>query len=354
MLGFSRISSQELVDFTKNLSAMLKSGVVVNEALSSLLKQAKSKKFRQIIQKIKSEIEAGTSLSEAFGKEEKVFGQVFISLVKAGEISGTLEKNLNYLADWLERNNDLKQQVRASLLYPKIVLAAAVIIGGGLSVLVLPRLVPLFKSLRVELPLATRILMSTSLFIEQYWYWVLLGLVAFFITLFLLNKIKLVRRFFHFIFLKMPIFGHLITDFQLALVSQLASSLFSSGLVIDETLSITSTAATNVLYQESMEQIKGRVDKGVKLSEAMKGFPNLYPPNMINVIATGEKGGTLDKSFSDLSDYYTKEVNNKVKKLPTTIEPVLLIVIGLIIAFIAISIIMPIYELTQGIEQQIQ
>lgn len=351
MFIFNRISSQEKVDFAKNLAVMLKSGITINEALASLAEQTKSKAFSRIIYRVKSKIETGTSLSEAFTKEEKIFGRVFISLLKAGEASGTLEKNLSFLADWLERNHDLEQEIKAATLYPKFVFSATLVLGGGLSVYILPKLVPLFDQLRVDLPLATRILLALSLFLERFWLLVLFAIIGVIVAFVLLNRIKAVKRFFHLLYIRMPFIGGLMIDYQLALVSQLFSTLFRSGLSISESLNITSEAATNIRYQESIEEMKIRVGRGITLSQAMGNCPRLYPKNVVNIVATGEKSGTLDNSFVYLSEFYAKEVRNKTKKLPTIIEPALLVFIALMVGFVALSIIMPIYELTRGIGQ---
>ncbi|PCI19704.1 hypothetical protein COB64_03260 [Candidatus Wolfebacteria bacterium] len=349
MFIFNRISSQEKMDFIKGLSIMLRSGIAIDEALVSLATQTKSKVFRNSIYKVKHRVEMGVSLSEAFNREQNVFGSVYIGLLKAGEASGTLVENLSFLADWLERNHNLHQEIRAAMFYPKFVLVTTFLLGGGLSVFILPRLIPLFQQLRVELPLATQLLLSFSLFIEKYWYAVLVGIILLIIGLRFISRYKPVRRVFHLLHLKTPFIGGLMTDYQLALVSQLFFTLFKSGLSINESLEITGEAVTNIRYQDSIEKIRQRVLKGTTLSYAMSEYPKLYPKNMIHIIANGEESGTLDDSFLYLTEFYSKEVSNKVKKLPIIIEPILLIVIAIVVGFVALSIITPIYELTRGI-----
>ena len=351
MIFFNKISSQEKVDFAKNLAIMLKSGIAINEALASLADQTKSKAFSKVIYKVKREVEMGTSLSKSFAKEEKVFGRVFISMLKAGEASGTLEENLSFLANWLERDHDLRQEIETAMLYPKFVLTATFVLGGGLSVYILPKLVPLFNQLRVELPLPTRMLLAFSLFIEKFWFLVLVGIIGIIVGFVLLNKIKSVKRVFHLFYIRMPFISGLMVDYQLALISQLFLTLFKSGMAISEVLGITSEAATNIRYQESIEKMKNRIGRGTTFSQAMQDYPKLYPKNMINIVATGEKSGTLDNSFAYLSEFYSKEVKNKTRKLPTIIEPVLLVFIAIMVGFVALSIIMPIYELTRGLSQ---
>jgi len=215
------VKSQELIQFTKSLAVMLKSGIAINEALSSLADQARSNSFGEIIHKVRIDVEKGTTLTEAFSKEEGVFGKVFIGLLRAGEISGSLEGNLLFLASWLGRSNELKREVKAATLYPKIVLGATFLLGGTLGVFILPRLVPLFNSLSVELPLPTRALLFFTNFLQDFWFLALMIIVGVIAGLIYLNRITPVRRFFHLVYLKVPFFGTLMVEYQLALISQL-------------------------------------------------------------------------------------------------------------------------------------
>lgn len=348
---FKQITPQEKVNFTKNLAVMLQAGVAINEALSSLAHQAESKRFGRIIHGVKERVEKGTSLSEALLKEKETFGEVFINLLKAGEASGTLEENLYFLAEWFERDYDLRQEMKAVLLYPKFVLTATFLLGGWLAVYILPKLVPLFEQLRVELPLATRFLLAFSVFIEKFWFLVLLAIIGVIIVFVLLNKQKSIKRIFHSFYINMPFLGNLAVDYQLALISQLFSTLLKSGITLNETLEVVSEATTNIIYQESLERAKERVGRGTSLSQALNGYPKLYPLNFRSIVATGEKSGTLDISFKYLAEFYSKIVKNKTKKLPTILEPMLLIFIALMVGFVALSIIAPIYELTRGLSQ---
>jgi len=351
MFNFSKISNQEKINFVKNLSVILKSGISINEALNSISKQSKNKKFSKVIDKIKNEVETGTPLSEALEKESKFFGNVFVSLIKAGESNGTLEENLDFLNNWLERDRDLKDKINAALLYPKIVIAATALLGGGLAVFILPKLTPLFRQLDVDLPLSTKILLLVSNFLGEYWHLTILGVVVAIILLKFISKIKFVRRTIHFLYLKIPFVSGIVIDYQMALVSQLLATLSRGGFSINETLQLTAEAATNIHYQEALAKMRKRVDKGVTLSEALNRYSDLFPDNFINIVGTGEKSGTLEASFYHLSEFYSREVNIKTRKLPTIIEPVLLIFIGLAVGFVALSIITPIYELTSSLSR---
>lgn len=348
---FNPIKPQEKIDFAKSLSVMLKSGISLNEALHSLIEETKSKSFKRVLDRLEKDVVAGNPLSVGLQREKKYFGAVFISLLKAGEQSGTLEEDLSFLSGWLERNEDLRQEMKAATLYPKFVIVATIGLGGALAVYILPKLIPLFSQLHVKLPLATRILLGFSLFIETQWVWIILGIAVIFALFFFLRRLKSFRRIVHAFSLHVPFIGPLFVDYELALISELLATLFRSGLLMNESLTIVRDASTNLVYQDSLEKIQKRVDTGSTLAESMKGYSKLYPPNMINIVATGERSGTLDESFRYLAEYYSKEVSHKTKKLPTIIEPALLIFIALMVGFVAISIIMPIYDLTAGISR---
>lgn len=348
---FSTISIQDRVDFAKNLSIMLRSGIAINEALAALADQSNSSRFKKIVTRVRDDIENGTPLSTAFRKEVKVFGVIFVSMIRAGEQSGTLQGNLQFLADWLSRSADLRREVGTATLYPKMVFGASLLLGGGLSVFILPMLVPLFTGLDVELPFITRALLAISLFVQQYWFLTGLGTGLLIAGIIYSNKIKAVRSFFHYCYLRMPFLGSLMRNYQLALITQLFGTLLKSGLTLNESVDIVAQAATNVHYQKALLQIKSGAEKGMPLSETMTSYSNLFPKIAVNIISVGEKSGTLVNSFDYLSEFYTKEVNMQAKKLPTIIEPLLLIFIAVIVGFVALAIIMPIYEITGSISR---
>lgn len=349
MTLFSSITPQERVDFAKHLQVMLKSGITIDEALESLIGQVGSARFGKIIGELRDSVRNGEQLSTALEKKKHLFGAVFVSLIRAGEESGTLEENLRFLADWYERSTDLKRDISSATLYPKIVFGAAFVLGGCLAIFILPRLVPLFGQLNVELPLFTRILLAVSVFIATYWHFVLIGLVLTVALFVFVYRIYGVRKRFHWLFIRMPVTGDLIKNYQLALITQLFGTLIRSGLTLNDAVAIVKEAATNIYYQESLQRIESHVVEGTKLSNTLTSYPHLYPKMFQSVVFVGEKSGTLRDSFEYLSEYYTKEVNAKTKKLPTIVEPILLILIALVVGFIALSIIMPIYSLTGSI-----
>lgn len=346
---FSRIKPEEKIGFVRNLSLMLKAGMSLKEVLELSAKQTDSRDFALILRQIKKEIEKGVSFAQALDKRKDIFDNVFIGLVRAGETSGTLENNISFAAKWLERNHDLKSQIKSATLYPKFIISVALIVGTGLTLYVLPKLVPVFLDLEIELPWPTKILLAISIFIQSFWPWLVIAVFLLIILWNLLSRIKAIRHFFDCFCLKIPILGQALIDYQLALISQVLATLLKSGLPLAKSLEITSQAVTNICYQKSIKKIQAIVDQGKGLSEALQSFPKLYLNTLTNLVATGEKSGSLDESFVYVSNYYTAEIRNKIKRLPAIIEPVLIVIIALFVAFLALAVIMPIYQLTSRI-----
>ncbi len=343
---FRRISLEDQIGFAKNLAVLLRGGITINDAVDSLANQAKPGLVKKILFRIKVRLENGVSLHSAISEEEGSFGQIFMSLVKAGELSGSLADNLEFLSVWLERDNNLRKQINGVLLYPKIVLTAVVLLGGVLSVYILPKLVPMFTSLHVKLPLITRIVLAISLFTQKYWLIVMLAAVLIWLIIFFLFKIPRLRYWYHKTLIYAPYVKEFVIGYQLALFSQLIATLLKSGIALDEALEIAYVGTANLYYKKVLREIIDRINKGVSLVGTMREYPELYPTNSISVLAVGENSGTLEESFFKVSDYWTKEILERTKLLPVIIEPVLLVFIALVVFLIALSIILPIYKLT--------
>jgi type IV pilus assembly protein PilC len=347
---FTYISPQEKVDFARTISVLVESGVSIDNALGAVAEQTRSRSMKKIALRMKARVEKGNPLTEIFAKEEKVFGPLFTSLVRAGENSGTLTENLNFLADWMERSVELKKQVNGALLYPKIVLAITVIVSFGIVFYVLPNIIPLFDSLGVELPASTRAMIWITKFAQNYWY-IVLGSTAAALAIFLtLSKVKKTKKKLQWLYLHVPFFGSLIKQYQTILVAQMSATLLKSGMTVNESFSIVAESSDNLVYRSALKRIKKSIEQGNGIGTSMKKYPNLFTPNTLNIIGVGGESGTVQDSFAHISKYYSKEVSSKAKQIPTIIEPIMLVIIAVMVGFTALSIMLPIYSLTGAIQ----
>lgn len=348
---FSGLSAKDQGEIARNLATLIKSGLTLNESFDLLIQETESPRVQKILANIVGVIEKGTNLGSALSQHKKVFDPVFIRLVEVGEKSGTLENNLLFLADLMERSSDLRSKIRAAFIYPEIVIVATVALAGSLAVFILPKLIPLFTSFKVALPLPTRILLWLTRMLQQYWQYFLLGIALLIPAISFVRRLEFVKTIYHPIVLRIPFFGRMAREYQLALISQVFYTFIKSGLGIQEVLEGGARSATNIEYARVFEVAGKKVLGGMPLSQALaETKSSLFPREFLTVIAVGERSGTLEKSFFELAEKYHHEVDRKTKNLPTIIEPILLLAIGLSVGFVAISIILPVYQITQGFE----
>ena len=343
------ISHLDKLLFAKHLSVMIKAGLPLREGVVTIQEQTKSRSFKKILEDVIKHLDNGETLADSLSRHGKKFSDLFVNMIRMGEESGNLENNLEYLAEQMEKSFTLRRKVIAALIYPAIILVAAIGLGTALSVFILPKLVPLFRSLKVDLPASTRFLLWFTELIQNYGLYVLGGIIAVIIFLALISRLKPVNLVNHTVLLKIPVAGSISRNYNLALLSRTLGVLIKSGIPIVEALDITSSTLSNLVYSNQVKEVSLRVQKGKQMSSYLKIKKNLFPPTFSRMIEVGEKTGNLESSLAYLADFYEREVDNTTQKLSTVLEPFILIIIGLIVAFLAISIITPIYQLTRGL-----
>jgi len=347
-IQFGGIKDEQKLDFAQDLKLLINSGVPIQEGLSTVLDQARPGPYRNFLLQARERVEKGSSLFSVC-KESRYFDPVFVNFIKVGEETGNLSHALNFLFEWLDNRQTLKKEISAVTLYPKILIVFAVLIGLGLSIFVLPNVVRIIEDLNVEPFITTRILLAVSRFMTEFWFYVILGIFLLVVFLKISPRIPLVKKAIDGLLINLPFVGSLFRDYQLAVISQIGFTLYRSGVPASQIFRIITEASSNFYYKRSMSKITESVEKGTNPSKAMALFPNLYPGTFVNVIGVGEKAGTLEESFSYLATFFQNRLFRRTRLLPTVIEPTLLILIGLFIAFVASAIILPIYEVTKGI-----
>ena len=348
----NRVSYTEKLLFTKHLDTMVKAGIPIDEALETIYEQTKSPYFKQVLKSLMNDTANGQSLAKSFRKFPKVFDQFFISMISVGEESGRLEENLDFLSKQLAKDNSLRKKVRGALLYPAIVLSATLVMGTFIAFFVLPRLVEFFESFDIELPLPTKILLFVANAFKDYGIYIIATIITFsFLFRFLVTKTRL-KKTWHRMIIKIPIFGNLIMYSQIARFARNFGTLIKSGVPISKSLDITADTLSNIKFKADLEEIGRELTKGKSVGNMMKkNNYSEYPPIVSRMIMVGEKTGKLEETLLYLSEYYEDEVDDISKNLSTILEPVLLLVIGLVVGFVAISIVSPIYELTGSIRK---
>ncbi len=337
--------------FTKHLAVMIRSGIPLSEGLEALTTQARSTAFKGVLQEVTKDIINGQQLAKAISKHPNAFSEFYVGLIKVGEESGTLEENLGFLAEQMAKDYSLRKKIQGAMLYPGLVLSSAVIMGGFIGLFILPKLIDFFAAFEVELPLTTRILLWLAHLMKNYGLLLVLAFLIFtFISYFLLRTSYL-KYCWHRLILKAPVFGELLSYAQLARFARNLGILLKTGVPIIKSLEITANTLSNMAFRKQLILAKEQVEKGKQLGRALEKTGSLFPPIVCKMITVGEKTGKLDEVLIYLGDFYDEEIDSISKNLSTVLEPILLVIIGLIVGFVALAVISPIYELTGSIRR---
>lgn len=345
---FSRVPFVQKMLFVFHLQIMTKAGLSIVAALKILSEEIENKKLRMVIGEIKTEVEKGRQLSEVLAQYPKIFPAIYVSMIGAGEAAGKMEEALTQVTNQMKKSNELTSRIRGAMIYPAVVMIAIIGISIEMIVFVLPKILVMFKDVNAELPLPTRILIDTVNFMQEYGIYVALGFVALVILLIWLYKKPKIKKAVHHFNLKLPIFGAVIKKINLARFTLTLSSLLESTIPIVEATKITATVQSNLMYRDSLLTISESLKRGDNLSSLLSAYPETYPPMVTEMIMVGEESGKMDDMLKELAEYYANEVDSTMKNFSTIIEPVIIVVLGLMVAAIAVAVIMPMYSLAQN------
>ena len=347
--GFGGVKKTELAVMCRQFSTMIDAGVNLVRCLTVLSEQATSPKLRAILNDIRAEVEGGSTLTRALEKYPNVFDRLFVGLVNAGEVGGALEESLQRLAGFLEKDVELRRKVKSAMTYPILVMCFAIAVVIGLMTFVLPKFMVLFEDLQIkELPVPTMMLKATSNFMVHKWYWMILFIVGFLIVFRIFVKTRVGRRLYDRIKLKAPVLGKLNHKVALARFARTLSTLLSSGVGILQAMETVAGTVSNDIISDAILSARASIREGERIAEPL-ARSKLFPPMVVQMISIGEESGSLDPMLAKVADFYESEVEAALESLTSAIEPVLIVLLGVVAGFIVISIFLPLISVIQNL-----
>jgi type IV pilus assembly protein PilC len=343
-----RFTGSDLVFFTQQIASMLTSGLTLMQALVVLKNQIKKKPVTEMISKIITDIEEGNTFSQALSSYPKVFSPIYISLIKAGESSGLLDKVLTRLSVNIEKEAELRSQIKGALLYPAIVIIMMIIVVFIMMLFVIPQLSTLYDSLAIDLPITTKILVTLSSFTIAFWPLFIFAFFGCFYAVRRWYRTKYGRKQIDSALLRVPIIGKIIRYRILTEFSRTLGLLVGAGGPVVGSISQAKGVTGNVMYEEAIAIIAKQVEKGVGIGDAFDAS-KLFPPLLVQMVRVGEETGKLDENLTQASEYFEREVSSSVRTLTTAMEPLIMAILGIGVAFLLIAVITPIYKLSSSI-----
>jgi len=341
---WERVNRKDLITFSIHLSTTLSAGVPILQSLEDLINESEKPGFKKVIEDITRNIQAGSSFSDALSKHPKVFSELYISIVKAGEATGNVDQVLDDLVAFLEWQESIAMDVKQATIYPAFILTAVISLVVLLMTFVFPRFTVIFERTNAPLPLPTRIVMGMSNFISSYWFIIVLVFIAIIILHRLIVKTLKGRYFFDKVKLNLPVFGNLMRKIALSRFSHHFSALLKAGVEIYHSLMVTEKVVGNTVIAGVISSARDHISAGGTLSESLKKG-NEFPSMVIRMISIGETSGSIDKTLDKVSQYYDREVPMTIKKVFAIFEPIVIASLAVIVLGMALSMFLPLYQM---------
>ncbi len=348
-IDLQTVSLRDKIFFIQNLKVMIKGGLSLGQALKTISQQVNNSYFKKILINVSDKVQGGIAFSKALEAYPKTFDHLFINMIRSGELSGALDDVLDKLYIQMKRDHDLISKVKGAMIYPAVVVVAMFGIGAAMMVFVIPKLITIFDEFKADLPLPTKILIALSKFISHNGLLVLIALAVFLVIFIKFYRSQPGRRFFHKLFLKLPIVAPIVKKINLARFCRTASSLLRTDISIVKSLEITSLVVGNYYYQQALKDASKKIVKGMQINKVLSAYPDLFPPTVLQMIKIGEESGAVDNSLEEVAQFYEEDVNQVMTNLPSVIEPILILILGLGVGAMAVAVIMPMYSLTNSI-----
>ncbi len=347
-ISFFGVSLEEKSVFASQLSIMIKSGLTVIESLEILQSQA-SGTFKKALNSVRGSVSSGNSFSDSLSIYSNYFSPLFISAVRAGEESGTLEENLENVSSQIKKEKELVDKIKAALIYPTVILIASLIIGVSLSYWVLPKIVTVLKGLKVDLPLTTRMLISFSELIRTQGVFLFVEVIAIISFIYWFLHRKFMQKYTHFILLYLPPLAGINMNANIAIFARTLSILLKSGLTINDSLEITQKTVSNYYFKSAVKKINLHMGSGETLSTVVARYSRYFPQIVVRMIEVGERTGKLEETLLNVAEIFENKLDTATKRLSVLIEPALLMFIGVVVGVLALSIITPMFQITGNV-----
>ena len=347
-----KVPPEDIYNFTRQLSVMLKAGVPLVDALDSVYSDKTNPLLKRTIEKVIDDVSSGMSLSKSMGKHPKVFNSMFVNIIKAGESAGVLDKVLFQLADFIAHDLKLRMGITQAIRYPSIVVGITILVGVFAVTYILPRFSTLFANTRIELPTPTRILLGINQFFTDYWQ-VAIAIIALLVlgTWRILNT-KAGRYQWHKILLDLPVFGPIAQKMAISRFCHVLDTLDRTGVPILDSLEIAGKTAGNAFIEERLEKVHSDVEMGRKVAVSINTHTiDIFPNHVLKMIQVGEEAGAMDDMLKEIGDMTDAEVQDKVLKLTATLEPIITVVMGVFILTLALSIFLPIWDMYEALSR---
>lgn len=344
--GARKIRLKELPLYTRQLSAMLGSGMPLVQSIVALEEQTLNKNFRAVLTGVKVSVEGGTMYSDSLAEYPQVFDELYVNMMRAGETGGMLGETSERVASFLEASNRLRAKVKSAMMYPTVVICVALLISAGLIIFIVPTFAKMFAGFGADLPKPTQLLLDTSNFIRGYWYIVLAAVSAIIYSLRRYVSTEKGGYAADLLRLKFPLLGKLALKIAITRFASTFAQLISSGVPIIQAMSIVGVATGNKVIGNAVLDARANVEQGKTVSETLKKN-KLFPSMLIHMLSAGEQTGTMEEMLSKLAEFYQEEVDTMLEGLTSMLEPLLMVVIGVMIGGIVLAMFMPIFKMTE-------
>jgi type IV pilus assembly protein PilC len=345
LLNFiQKVRPQDILLFTRQLATLLKSGISLTTAVMSIREQTKNKIMQDVLEQINKDIQGGVSLSDSLAKHPGVFSEFFVSMIRVGETGGILEEVLDRLVQLGTQDLEISSRIKSAMSYPIILVVVAIAVVSFILISIIPKFVTIFDTYEARLPLTTRILLAVSLIFRKTWYLFLAGIAGFIFWLRNFMRKPEGKYKIDSMVMKLPLFGQLYLKVVIAQFARTLGGLVRSGVAMVEALNVTEKTVANLVVKNVIRNVRDSIVKGESLSGPFKAS-GIFPVMVIQMISIGEKTGKLEQMLFDVAEFYDREIEYAIRNMTAVLEPVLLLIMGSMVAFIALSVLLPIFNL---------